>query len=109
MNTIHETELFSAWIERLRDLKVQMRILARVNRARAGNFGEYKVLGDGVREMKIDYGPGYRVYYAQEGLNVYLLILGGDKSTQTKDIAKGKNCGARLWRNANEKNSYPRI
>lgn len=94
MNTIHETKLFSDWIEKLRDLKGRMRILARLNRVRAGNLGEYKVLGDGVCEMKIDYGPGYRVYYAQEGLNVYLLILGGDKSSQTKDIAKAKE----IWR-----------
>lgn len=94
MNTIHETELFSDWIAELRDLKARMRILARVNRARVGNFGDYKVLGDGICEMKIDYGPGYRVYYAQEGLNVYLLILGGDKTSQIKDIARAKG----IWR-----------
>ena len=94
MNTIHETEHFSNWIEEHHDLRAKMRILARINRARAGNFGEYKVLGDGICEMKIDYGPGYRVYYTQEGLNVYLLILGGDKSSQNKDIAKAKE----IWR-----------
>jgi len=94
MNTIHETELFSDWVEKLRDLKAKMRVLARVNRARAGNFGEYKILGDGVCEMKIDYGPGYRLYYAQEGLHVYLLILGGDKSTQSKDISRAKE----MWK-----------
>lgn len=94
MNTIHETELFSDWVDNLRDLKAKMRILARVNRARVGNFGECKALGDGICEMKIDYGPGYRVYYAQDGFNVYLLILGGDKSTQNKDIANAKE----IWR-----------
>lgn len=94
MNIIHETEIFSDWIDNLRDLKAKMRILARVNRARVGNFGECKALGDGICEMKIDYGPGYRVYYAQDGFNIYLLILGGDKSTQNKDIANAKE----IWR-----------
>ena len=94
MNTIYETEQFADWVKKLHDLKAKMRILARVNRAKAGNFGEYKVLGDGICEMKIDYGPGYRVYYAQEGITVYLLILGGDKSSQNKDIAKAKE----MWR-----------
>ena len=94
MSIIHETEYFSGLVEELHDLKVKMRILARVNRARTGNFGEYKVLGDGICEMKIDYSPGYHAYYTQEGLNMYLLILGGDKSSQNKDIAKAKE----IWR-----------
>ena len=94
MNIIHETDAFSEWLESLRDLNARMRIMARINRARAGNFGDYKVLDEGVCEMRIDYGPGYRAYYAQEGLRVYLLLLGGDKTSQNKDIARAKA----LWR-----------
>ena len=98
MNVINETDQFAEWLEALSDIKTKMRIVARVNRARAGNFGEYKVLDDGVCEMKIDFGPGYRVYYAQEGLHVYLLLVGGDKSSQTADIAKAK----KMWRTIKE-------
>ncbi len=94
MNTLNETDQFSEWLDALRDLKTKMRIIARINRARAGNFGEYRVLDDGVCEMKIDFGPGYRVYYAQEGLRVYLLLVGGDKSSQKKDVARAQE----MWR-----------
>lgn len=94
MNTFHETTHYSEWFETLRDIRGRARIAARVESAKAGNFGDYKVLDDGICEMRIDFGPGYRVYYAQEGLHVYLLIIGGDKSTQKRDIAKAKE----LWR-----------
>jgi putative addiction module killer protein len=94
INIVHETDQFSEWLKTLRDIKGRARIAARIDSARAGNFGDYKVLDDGICEMRIDVGPGYRVYYAQEGLNVYLLIVGGDKSTQQKDISKAKA----LWR-----------
>ena len=93
-NIFHETNYFSNWFEKLRDIKGRARIAARIDSARAGNFGDYKVLEDGVCEMRIDFGPGYRLYYAQEGLNVYLLIIGGDKSSQKKDLSKAKE----LWR-----------
>lgn len=99
MNIINETNLFSEWLEGLKDLKTKMRIVARINRARIGNFGDYKVLDGGVCEMKIDFGPGYRVYYAQEGLRVYLLLIGGDKAAQKKDIAMAKE----IWRTIKEK------
>lgn len=94
MNTFHETRYYSEWFEKLRDIRGRARIAARVDSAKAGNFGDYKVFDDGICEMRIDSGPGYRVYYAQEGLRVYLLIIGGDKSTQKRDIAKAKE----LWR-----------
>jgi putative addiction module killer protein len=93
-NLIHETELFTEWLKNLRDAKGKARITARVYSAKAGNFGDYKVLEDGICEMRIDVGPGYRVYYAQEGLNVYLLIIGDNKSSQKKDLSKAKE----LWR-----------
>ena len=98
MNTINETDQFSEWFENLHDLKTKMRIAARVNRARVGNFGEYKVLDDGVCAMKIDFGPGYRVYYAQEGFRVYLLLVGGDKSSQKRDIARATE----IWQTIKE-------
>jgi putative addiction module killer protein len=94
MNTIHETSSFSDWFEKLRDVKGRARIAARIDSARAGNFGDHKILDGGICEMRIDFGPGYRVYYAQDGLRLYLLIIGGDKSSQKKDIAKAKD----LWR-----------
>lgn len=65
MNTFHETAYYSEWFEKLRDIRGRARIAARVDSARAGNFGDYKVLDDGICEMKIDFGPGYRVYYAK--------------------------------------------
>ena len=98
MNVINETDQFAEWLDDLPDLKTKMRIVARISRARAGNFGEYKVPDDGVCEMKIDFGPGYRVYYAQEGMHVYLLLIGGDKSSQTADIANAK----KMWRTIKE-------
>jgi putative addiction module killer protein len=93
-NFVHETSEYSEWFKQLRDMRGRARIAARVDSARAGNFGDYKVLDEGICEMRIDFGPGYRVYYAREGLNVYLLVLGGDKSSQTKDIARAKE----LWK-----------
>ena len=92
-NTIHETTRFSAWFDKLRDVRGRARIAARIDSAKAGNFGDYQVLGAGISELRIDVGPGYRVYYAQEGSNMYLLIAGGDKSTQNRDIRKAKE----LW------------
>ncbi|MDL2207631.1 type II toxin-antitoxin system RelE/ParE family toxin [Desulfovibrio sp. OttesenSCG-928-M16] len=94
VNVIHETAHYSEWFKRLRDIKGRARIAARIESAKAGNFGVCKVLDNGVCEMKIDFGPGYRVYYAQEGLNVYLLLVGGDKSTQKQDISKARE----IWR-----------
>ena len=93
-NFIQETSEYAEWFVKLRDAKGRARIAARVDSARAGNFGDFKVLDEGVCEMRINFGPGYRVYYAREGLNVYLLIIGGDKSSQTRDIAKAKE----LWK-----------
>ncbi len=93
MNIVRETNLFSMWLRKLRDVKGRARIAARIDAAKLGNFGDCKGLGDGVSEMRIHFGPAYRVYYAQEGQCVYLLLLGGDKSTQEKDIAKAKE----LW------------
>jgi putative addiction module killer protein len=90
MNTINQTSEFSDWLNGLSDLKARAKIVARIRRAELGNFGEFKVLDDGVSELKIDFGPGYRVYFAREGRVVYLLLCGGDKSTQKADIKRAK-------------------
>ena len=90
MRTILTTELFDAWLGGLRDMNGRARIQARIDRAGLGNFGNCAPVGEGVSEMKIDVGPGYRVYFVQRGLDVVILLAGGDKSTQVKDIAVAK-------------------
>jgi len=89
-NVINKTEKFLTWIDGLKDQKGRARVLSRVVAAEAGNFGDCEPVGEGVSEMRIHYGPGYRVYYAQEGINIYLLIAGGDKSSQDRDIKQAK-------------------
>lgn len=90
MNTINSTEEFADWVDCLADIKARAAIYLRIKRAERGNFGEYKVLDDGVSEMKVDVGPGYRIYFAREGRVTYLLLCGGDKSTQKSDIKRAK-------------------
>jgi putative addiction module killer protein len=90
MNTVNETDEFSQWLSGLKDVQGRAKILIRIRRAGLGNFGECEPVGEGVSEMKIDFGPGYRVYFAQEGRVVYLLLCGGDKSTQKADIKHAK-------------------
>lgn len=85
---VEQTDEYRKWILGLRDRAGRSRILVRVDRLIHGNPGEHRHLTDGVSELKIDVGPGYRVYYAQRGKVLLLLLAGGDKSTQTKDIAK---------------------
>ncbi len=82
--------LFSEWRKGLRDRQARARILTRLNRVRLGNFGDCKPLGDGVFELRMTFGPGYRVYFGREGEQVVLLLCGGDKSTQSKDIERAK-------------------
>ena len=84
------SEPFTEWLTNLRDRNAHARISARLNRVKLGNFGIVKALGDGVNELKIDYGPGYRLYYAMNGKTVVLLLIGGDKSTQKQDVKIAK-------------------
>ncbi|NVI03283.1 type II toxin-antitoxin system RelE/ParE family toxin [Paraburkholderia youngii] len=84
--TINCTEEFDRWLRGLTDLKAKAQILVRIRRAERGLFGDAKLLENGVFEMRIDCGPGYRVYYAREGRMMYLLLCGGNKSTQQADI-----------------------
>ena len=90
MNTIKRLQAFIDWMAGLKDLRAKQRIAKRINRAIDGNFGDHRSVGDGVSEMRVDHGPGYRVYYAQEGTTVFLLLSGGDKRNQGADIAKAK-------------------
>ena len=76
----------TGWLEGLRDGATRARIVARLDRLKAGLLGDWKTVGNGVCELRIDHGPGYRVYYGQEGKTLILLLCGGDKSTQAKDI-----------------------
>ncbi len=80
------TEVFDGWFTALRDKHGKARIQARIDRAQLGNFGDCEPVGEGVSEMRIHHGPGYRVYFVQRGLEVVILLAGGDKSSQTKDI-----------------------
>jgi len=86
-------EPFSEWLTSLRDIKARAKIRVRLDRASLGNLGDSHGVGEGVQELRIDYGPGYRIYLGQEGETMVLLLCGGDKSTQTKDIEKAK----RYW------------
>ena len=83
---IRKTEVYARWIDRLRDIRARARILARVERLATGNPGDVKPVGEGVSELRIDYGPGYRVYYKKQGRKLIILLVGGDKSSQTRDI-----------------------
>ena len=78
---------FKEWLDNLKDIIARQKIRIRLDRVRLGNLGKNQSIGDGVFELKIDYGPGYRVYYALDGKRVILLLLGGDKASQSKDIA----------------------
>ena len=81
---------FSEWLDSLRDLKAKFKIDRRLDRVGTGNFGDYRVVGEGVYELRINYGPGYRVYFGQVEETIVLLLIGGDKSTQEQDIRKAK-------------------
>ena len=85
---VEKTDEYRDWIDGLRDLTGRARILMRVDRLAHGNPGMHRDLTHGVSELKVDVGPGYRVYYTQRGDRLLLLLIGGDKSTQSKDIAK---------------------
>ncbi|MCL4828443.1 MAG: type II toxin-antitoxin system RelE/ParE family toxin [Caldilinea sp.] len=78
--------LFRTWLEALRDAEARARIRVRINRIRLGNFGDSKSVGGGVSELRIPYGPGYRVYFGRQGNRVVILLCGGDKRTQARDI-----------------------
>ena len=90
MNTIVRTGLFDAWLSKLKDPRAKARIIKRIRSAERGNMGDCKPVGDGVSEMRIHFGPGYRVYYMRIGDVVYLLLCGGTKRGQSSDISRAK-------------------
>jgi putative addiction module killer protein len=83
---IRKTEVFAKWLDGLRDVRARARVLVRIERLAAGNPGDVAPVGKGISELRIDYGPGYRVYYQQQGRELVILLAGGDKRTQSKDI-----------------------
>lgn len=86
MIEIRKTEIFAKWLDSLNDVRARARVLARIERLATGNPGDVAPVGEGVCELRIDYGPGYRVYYKRCGEFLLILLTGGDKQTQTKDI-----------------------
>jgi len=97
MIEVRRSGTFDQWLKKLRDVRAVARINIRIERLAAGNPGEVASVGDGVSELKIDYGPGYRVYFTREGDELVVLLCGGDKKTQAKDIKEAKRI-AKEWK-----------
>jgi putative addiction module killer protein len=96
MNIFLRSQEFDAWLTALADHKAKARVLARLRSATLGNFGDCEPVGEGVSEMRIHAGPGYRVYFMRTGATIYVLLVGGDKSTQKQDIARAKKMAREL-------------
>ena len=86
MVEVRKTEVYARWLDGLLDVRVRARVLVRVERLAAGNPGDVRPVGEGVSELRIDYGPGYRVYFKRQGGRIVVLLAGGDKRTQGRDI-----------------------
>ena len=96
MTEIRQTETYTNWFARLKDVRAKARIDIRIRRLSLGNPSDVKPVGDGISEMRIDYGPGYRVYYKRTGSTIIMLLCGGDKDSQQADIAQAKKLAAEL-------------
>ncbi|MGJ4907096.1 type II toxin-antitoxin system RelE/ParE family toxin [Bradyrhizobium sp. HKCCYLRH2060] len=96
MVDVRETPGFSRWLAALSDQRARLHIVRRISRVAAGNFGDAKSVGGAVSELRVDYGPGYRVYFTRRGKTVVILLCGGDKRTQDKDIKKAHDLAATL-------------
>lgn len=90
MFTVRQTQAFQDWLDGLKDLRAQVRIAARLRMAEAGNLGDWKPVGGEVSEMRIDFGPGYRLYFTRRGSILIVMLAGGDKSSQTRDIKRAQ-------------------
>lgn len=86
MIEVRKTDVFAQWLDGLRDLKARARVQARIERLAGGNPGDVEPVGEGVSELRIGYGPGYRVYFKRRGQELIILLAGGDKSSQARDI-----------------------
>lgn len=91
MFEVRQTAEFAEWLSELRDRRARLRVTARIRRVGDGNLGDVRSVGDGVSELRVDYGPGYRLYFVRRGRVVIVLLCGGDKSTQGADIAMAKS------------------
>ena len=96
MYQVQQTDIFAKWLSKLKDRKAMAKLLVRVESLRQGNTGDSKTLGTGLHEIRIHYGPGYRIYFTRKSGLVVLLLCGGDKSSQSKDIAKARRIMAEL-------------
>lgn len=96
MNTIYTTDVFDTWFESLTDKQTARRIQARIDRAEEGNFGDHKAVGSGLSEMRIHHGPGWRVYFTHRGSEVIILLAGGEKASQAKDMATAQALARKL-------------
>ena len=96
MIEVRQTVVFAKWLDRLKDQRGRLRILARLDRLTVGNIGDVKPVGSGVSELRIAHGPGYRIYFVQRGTVLIILLCGGDKSTQSRDIARAKRMAEEL-------------
>lgn len=97
------TQDFDRWLRKLKDTQARLRILARLDRLAAGNIGDMKSVGGGIVELRLAFGPGYRIYLARRGDRLVLLLCGGDKSSQTDDIARARALAAE-WKEGEEQN-----
>jgi putative addiction module killer protein len=98
-------EPFTEWLRKLRDAEGRNRILARLRRIQQGNYGDCKNLDSGVYELRLNFGPGYRVYFGKDGETIVILLCGGDKSSQSQDIMIAKRCWKEYLDNAKNENS----
>ena len=96
MYTIKQTDLFSKWLTKLKDIQGKVSIIRRIERMKIGNFGDCKSLGDEISELRLTNGPAYRIYYTKHGDEIIILLVGGDKSTQSDDIQKAKKIAKEL-------------
>ena len=96
MYSIVTTEEFDAWMNKLKDRRGKARILARVRSAELGNLGDFTSVGGGISEMRVHYGPGYRLYFTRKGRQIVILLLGGDKASQKQDIERAMRMKAEI-------------
>jgi putative addiction module killer protein len=96
MNEVRQTEYFAKWLEGLRDRLAKSKVLVRIDRLRVGLVGDARPVGGGVSELRIDSGPGYRLYFVRRGRELFILLVGGDKGSQNRDIRRAIEMASRL-------------